>query len=112
MNRQFDERLSELMSLKGQNTQFFTNESYTEMIEKVKSAKSKKSHKKPEDYQRLRRFDVMAVGETEKLIVPVKDNMIRYYVKNNEIFQILHDTHLSVGHGGRNRMKKGAKFSV
>ncbi|XP_018564473.2 KRAB-A domain-containing protein 2-like [Anoplophora glabripennis] len=110
MNRQFDERLSELMSLKGQNTQFFTNESYTEMIEKVKSAKSKKSHKKPEDYQRLRRFDIMAVGETEKLIVPVKDNMIRYYVKNNEIFQILHDTHLSVGHGGRNRMEKELNF--
>ena len=52
----------------------------------------------------------MAVGETEKLIVPVKDNLIRYYVKNNEICQILHDIHLCVGHGGRNRMEKDVKF--
>lgn len=107
MNRRFDERLTEIMSLKGQNTQFFTSETYTEMIKKVKSSKSKESHKIPEDYQRLRRFDVMTVGEIEKLIVPVKDNdIIRYYVKNKEIFKILHETHLAVGHGGRNRMEK------
>lgn len=35
MNRRFDERLNELISLKGQNTQFFTNESYIKMIEKI-----------------------------------------------------------------------------
>ncbi|XP_047991114.1 uncharacterized protein LOC125230123 isoform X3 [Leguminivora glycinivorella] len=48
----------------------------------------------------------MTVNEMEKLIVPVKDNRIRYYVKNSEIFRILHDTHLTLGHGGKNRMEK------
>ncbi|XP_073962116.1 uncharacterized protein isoform X2 [Choristoneura fumiferana] len=110
MNRQFDERLNEIILRKGQNIQFFTDESYEQMIAKVKFLKSKKSHKKPGDYQRLRRFDVMSVGETEKLIVPVKDDVIRCYVRNSEIFQILHDTHLTVGHGGRNRMEKELKM--
>ncbi|XP_053607024.1 KRAB-A domain-containing protein 2-like [Plodia interpunctella] len=77
------------------------------MIKKVKSAKSKMSNKKPEDYQRLRRFDVITIGEAEKLIVPVKeDNTFRFYVSESEIFQILHETHLKLGHGGRNLMEK------
>ena len=46
MNRRFDERLNELISLKGQNTQFFTSTSYTEMIQKVKSSKCIVSNKK------------------------------------------------------------------
>lgn len=111
MNRRFDERLNELVLIKGQNTQFFTSESYTEMIQKVKSSKSKVTNKKPEDYQRLRRFDVMTIGETEKMIVPVKeDNVIRSYVRKEDIFQILHDTHIAIGHGGRNRMEKELNF--
>jgi zinc finger BED domain-containing protein 5/7/8/9 len=107
MQRQFDTKLNELVSQKGQNIQFFTRASYADMIEKVKSCKRKVAHKKPEDYQRLRRFDIMNVGRTEKLIVPVKeDKIIKSFVHKDEIFAILHDTHLAIGHGGRNRMAK------
>lgn len=84
MNRRFDQRLNELISQKGQNTQCLTSERYIEMVEKVKHSKSKTSKKTPEDYQRLKRFDIMTVGDTEKLIVPVKDNLVKYYVSNNE----------------------------
>ncbi|CAI6360566.1 unnamed protein product [Macrosiphum euphorbiae] len=43
----------------------------------------------------------------EKLIVPVSNegNDLKYYVFNEELFNIIHDTHLTIGHGGRNRME-------
>lgn len=45
----------------------------------------------------------MTIGEIEKLIVPVKENnAIKYYVHKHEIFQISHDTHLAIGHRGKN----------
>lgn len=66
MNRRFDERLKELISLKGKNIQFIRYETYTELIRKVKSSKSKVSNKKPEDYLLLRSIDVMTIGEAEK----------------------------------------------
>lgn len=108
MKNRFDERLNELCSSKGQNTQILTKPQYLELIEKVKTSKSKVVNKKPEDYQRLRRFDVMTIGEKEKLIVPVEEGkeQIRFYVHREEIFQHLHDAHISIGHGGRNRMEK------
>jgi len=44
----------------------------------------------------------------EKLIVPVSNegnDLKWYYVFNEELFNIIHDTHLIIGHGGRNRME-------
>ncbi|KAG5884572.1 hypothetical protein JTB14_005625 [Gonioctena quinquepunctata] len=73
MKHRFNERLNELCSSKGQNTQILTKPQYLELIEKVKASKSKVVNKKPEDYQRLRRFDVMTIAEKEKLIVAVEE---------------------------------------
>jgi len=42
----------------------------------------------------------------ERLVVPINEgNQIKYYVHNEELFNILHETHLSIGHGGRSRME-------
>lgn len=107
MKQRFNDWFNELMISKGQNTQIFTKSAYLEMIQKVKISKCKLTDKKPEDYQRLRRFDVMNIQNIEKLIVPVKDdNVIRYYTHTEEIFDILHEAHVAIGHGGRNRMEK------
>lgn len=50
----------------------------------------------------------MKVGNVEKLIFPVsKDSSnVRFYVYFEELFTIIHEVHLSIGHGGRNRMLK------
>uniref|UniRef100_A0A6P7HHG1 KRAB-A domain-containing protein 2-like n=1 Tax=Diabrotica virgifera virgifera TaxID=50390 RepID=A0A6P7HHG1_DIAVI len=107
MKNRFNNRLTELVSVKSQNSQIFTKTAYMEMIKKVKNSKSKQTNKTPSDYQRLRRFDVMTIREVEKLIVPVKeDNVIKYYVHTEEIFDTLRDLHITIGHGGRNRMEK------
>ncbi|XP_023214332.1 KRAB-A domain-containing protein 2-like, partial [Centruroides sculpturatus] len=107
MNNRFNNRLNELIEEKGENNQIFTKSAYLSMIRKVKESKMKVTSKLPEEYQRLRRYDVVSIGNLEKLIMPVKeDNAIKYYVHTEEIFQILHDAHIAIGHGGRNRMEK------
>lgn len=53
----------------------------------------------------LKKYDVIQISEEEKLIVPVTEgNTIKYYV---QLFNIIHEVHLSIGHGGRNRMENG-----
>jgi len=51
------------------------------MILNIKEAKNKGTRKTPEDYQRFARYDVVKIGNTEKLISPVKDEgkPIMYY---------------------------------
>ena len=46
--------------------------------------------------------------ETVKLIYPVAEgsSSIKYYIQKESIFDVIHDVHLAIGHGGRNRMIK------
>ncbi|XP_029348361.1 SCAN domain-containing protein 3-like [Acyrthosiphon pisum] len=54
----------------------------------------------------VRKYEILMVNGKERLIKPVSDNnnIMLYYVSNEELFDILHTTHSSIGHGGRNRM--------
>ncbi|XP_060864326.1 KRAB-A domain-containing protein 2-like [Metopolophium dirhodum] len=47
----------------------------------------------------------MRVCNVEKLVVINEGNQIKYYVHNEELFNILHETHLLIGHGGRSRIE-------
>jgi len=50
---------------------------------------------------------MLVVQGKTKLIFPVKDdNVVLYYVLTSELFDILQATHVSIGHGGRDRMIK------
>jgi hypothetical protein len=49
---------------------------------------------------------VLKVSNVNKLIVPVSENNeMKYYVHNEELFDVIHKVHLSIGHGVRNRME-------
>lgn len=111
MRIRFCENIGELIANKGKNNQLFTYEHYAWLIMKVKEAKSKTSYKTPTDYKRLARYDVIQIGNSQKLIVPVKDCSmpIIYFAYLEETFQIIHDCHLTIGHGGRVRMMKVLK---
>ena len=56
----------------------------------------------------LKRYDVVQIGNTVKLIYPVAEgsSSIKYYVQKEDIFDVIHDAHLAIGHGGRNQMIK------
>ncbi|XP_072380793.1 KRAB-A domain-containing protein 2-like [Diabrotica undecimpunctata] len=111
MRARFSDKIDTLKSGKGNNHQLFTVDEYYAFLMKVKITKDKTSHKTSEEYQRLSRYDIVKIGNVEKLVVPVKNDRdpIVYYVFMEETFDIIHETHISIGHGGRNRMMKKLK---
>ncbi|XP_043855929.1 SCAN domain-containing protein 3-like [Dromiciops gliroides] len=107
MREKFLRDLASLLKGKSNNTKIFSKEKYCQLIKEVKEAKAK-AKKESVDYRRLARFDVILIQGSEKLIEAIngETDKIRYYLHNEDLFDILHDTHLSIGHGGRTRMEK------
>ncbi|XP_030768090.1 KRAB-A domain-containing protein 2-like [Sitophilus oryzae] len=102
---QFFKKLHTLIESKRKdNCFYFSKEKYSKILSEVISAKTKCCT--PSDYRRLKRFDILNVGDEQKLIVPLKpgETNIQYYVTNDELFDILSETHVRTGHGGRTRM--------
>jgi len=56
--------------------------------------------------RRLNKFKIINIGGEEKLIAPVEKGStnLLYYVKNDELYDILNEIHLNIGHGGKHRM--------
>ena len=75
------------------------------MINRIKEIKVGKK-KDTSDYSLIKWYDILVVGEQEKLIKPVNEinSKMEYYITTNELFDIMHDAHISIGHGGRNHM--------
>ncbi|XP_026955338.1 SCAN domain-containing protein 3 [Sagmatias obliquidens] len=107
MREKFFRSLAVLLENKSNNTKIFSKAKYCQLIREVKEAKAK-AKKESVDYRRLARFDVILVQGHEKLIEAVngETDKVRYYLHSEDLFDILHDTHLSIGHGGRTRMEK------
>ena len=55
----------------------------------------------------IQRYDVVQIGNTLKLIYPVAkgNSSIKYYVRKEDIFGVIHDD-LAISHCGRSRMIK------
>uniref|UniRef100_A0A8C2S5P9 Integrase catalytic domain-containing protein n=1 Tax=Capra hircus TaxID=9925 RepID=A0A8C2S5P9_CAPHI len=107
MREKFLTSVTKLVESKSYNSKVFSKEKYFQTIKEVKEAKEK-GKKSSRDYRRAARYDVISVAGTEKLIEAAhrERDRIRYYVHKEELFDILHDTHLNIGHGGRTRMLK------
>jgi len=56
----------------------------------------------------LKRYDILNIGGEEKLTVPLSTEKteILYYVTFDELFNVIHEAHITVSHGGRTRMIK------
>ncbi|XP_035950446.1 KRAB-A domain-containing protein 2 [Halichoerus grypus] len=107
MREKFLKSVTKLVESKSYNSKVFSKEKYFQTIKEVKEAKEK-GKKSSRDYRRAAKYDVISVQGTEKLIEAThgERDRIRYYVHKEELFDILHDTHLNIGHGGRTRMLK------
>ena len=81
---------------------------YELLIQEISQLKRGDHKKEPKDYQLLKRYDVVQIGNTAKLIYPVAEGSlsIKYYVEKEDIFDVIHDAHLAIGHGEGNRMTK------
>ncbi|XP_044275438.1 uncharacterized protein LOC123017867 isoform X4 [Varanus komodoensis] len=104
----FYDMMEEILSTKREdNNSYINRQRYRTLIEEVKEAKRLRS-KKGKHYRRLRRFNVLTVGAEEKLVAPVSPGHpeVVHFVQYEDLFDILHAAHASIGHGGRTRMLK------
>ncbi|XP_015187651.1 PREDICTED: KRAB-A domain-containing protein 2-like isoform X2 [Polistes dominula] len=85
------------------NSAHMSSVKYKKLVEEVKCAKVSK-RKKPKDFWLLKHYDVIQVQKVDKLIFPVIDHGIRYYVTEEELCEVLYNTHCNIGHAGRDRM--------
>ena len=108
MKRKFYKQLDVKTENKKSNNSFLNREKYELLIQEISQLKRGDRKKEPKDYQLLKRYDVVQTGNTVKLIYPVAEgsSSIKYYVQKEDIFDVIHDAHLAIGHGGRNRMIK------
>uniref|UniRef100_A0A2H8TQZ8 KRAB-A domain-containing protein 2 n=1 Tax=Melanaphis sacchari TaxID=742174 RepID=A0A2H8TQZ8_9HEMI len=103
MESRFYEHLNKVIETKKTNSTFISKSKYYEIINDLKQLKlEKKTNSKL-----MKKYDVMTVQGEEKLIMPItaEGNCVKLYAFNEELFEIVHEIHLSIGHGGRNRME-------
>ncbi|XP_039305556.1 KRAB-A domain-containing protein 2-like [Solenopsis invicta] len=109
MREKFNEKLK---SLKLSINSFLieNSDAYENLICAVEEAKIR-NKKTYTDYRRLKRYDVLSVGESKKLIQPVLEHekKIKYYVHNEQVFDIIHMAHLETGHGGKHKLENNIK---
>ena len=81
-------------------------EKYESLIQEISQLKRGERKKESKDYQLLKSYNVVQTGNTVKIIYPVAEgnSSIKHYVRTEDIFGVIHDAHLAIGHGGRNLM--------
>lgn len=104
----FNRKLSTAMNRKGCNTSLMCKQAYYQTIHLIKMAKSKKTIKMPSVYYRLKKYDIVTIAGEERLISP-GDISCRFYLYREELFDVLHQVHLTIGHRGRDKMKAQLK---
>jgi len=107
MRKRFYNVLSESVNNKKDNNFYLTSERYNSLLNEVKVAKSVKG-KQTVHYRQLKCYDILNIAGEEKLTVPLSAEKaeILYYVTFDELFSVIHEAHITVGHGGRTRMIK------
>ncbi|KAF0761367.1 KRAB-A domain-containing protein 2-like [Aphis craccivora] len=111
MENKFKAAIDKIVSSKKRddNIFYFSSEEYNNKIQKIKELKIgtlKKTVTNNRLIRVIRKYAVVSIGGKEKLIKPILDNEsdVLYYVTVDELFEVIHTTHLAVGHGSRNRM--------
>lgn len=106
MEIEFTDRLNTILEFKKPNSKYLSKLKYDKLILHLKELKTRKP-KIPNDYRIIKKYDVVEVFNVERLVVPKvnEGEHIKCYVYNEELFNILHETHLSIGHGRRDRME-------
>ncbi|KAM0724672.1 KRAB-A domain-containing protein 2 [Formica fusca] len=76
---------------------------YNEIVQDTKEAREEKRNGislSAKDYRRLKRFDVISIGDNEKLIHATEESHseIKYYCRIEEMFDIIESAHHKLGH--------------
>ena len=95
------------LKIKNYNS-FLNGEKYELLFQEISQLKRGERNKDPRVDQLLKCYDVVQIWNTVKLIYPVTEgnSSIKYFVRKEDIFGVIHDAPLAIGHGGRNLMMK------
>jgi len=92
----FNNKVKELNDANSHRSLFLDNEHYKNILREVKEAQILQQNNQPltlKHYQRLKRYDVMKIGDTQELTESGSgkngDSNIRYYCKTEELFDCL-----------------------
>ncbi|XP_014231687.1 KRAB-A domain-containing protein 2-like [Trichogramma pretiosum] len=92
---------------KGDHYKVIVKSKYDEIVQDVLRAKLSSEKKSAQQFRRLRRFDVIEINDTNKLIAKCKDDAaLKYYVPLEDMYDLLQKAHVSTGHGARDRLLK------
>lgn len=99
----FTEKLEVILLQCNDRSNIFTKERYENIICEVKAAQNNRNDGRPlsaKERRRLKRFDILNIGGTEKLIEKKtsEDTNIRYFCTIDELFSIIHAAHVDTGH--------------
>jgi len=101
----FNGKLKELNDASSHRSLLLGNEHYNDISREVKEAQILRKNNQPlisKQYRRLKRCDVMKIGDTQKLTESGAgendDSNIRYYCKTEELFDVLETAHVNIGH--------------
>ena len=110
MKELFETKLSDV-KLKNNSNAIESEEKYKELMNVVLKAKSKKN-KTSAERRRLKKYDVLSIRESMKLIVPLhkcENNQIKMYVHNEEVFELFQKVDADTGHGGLHKIYTALK---
>lgn len=110
MREEFNKQLHQIIGNKNKNNVYLNKTRFEKILKEVTEAKQKENFKTPLDYRRLLRYDFVTSDKGKRLIFPIKSNdgkiSVKYYATTEELFDLIHEAHLSAGHGGRNRLAR------
>ena len=91
MKRKFYEQLDVKIKNKKSKNSFLNREKYELLIQEIPQLKRGDRKKELKDYQLLKRYDVVQIGNTVKLIYPVAEGTfsIKCYVQKEDIFDAI-----------------------
>lgn len=82
---------------------------YESVINKVMRLKFS-FHLEGNDYRFLRRYDVIEIDGVTKLISPLSEGgTFKYFLTDEDLFEVFNEAHIITCHGGRDRMVKYLK---
>jgi hypothetical protein len=101
----FYDKVKEPNDASSHSSWYLDNEGYNNISREVKDAHILRKNNQPltsEHYRRLKKYDVMKTGDTQKIIESGSDenddSNIRYYCKTKELFDVLETAHIHIGH--------------
>jgi len=111
----FNDKVKEMNDASSHRSLLLDNERYNNILREVKIAQILRQNNQTltaKHYRRLKRYDVMKIGDTQKLTESDSgehdDTNICYYCKTEELFDVLETAHVNIGH--RRARGKGECF--